>query len=54
MIGNQVVSAMFDVNTYIHMVTIVSFWDWNEDSEWLGFIIIISYAQVAFGDHLQS
>ena len=52
--GNQVVSTMFDVKTYIHMVRIVSFGDWNEDLEWLGFPIIIAYAEVAFGDHLES
>ena len=54
MTGNQVVSAMFDINKSIHMVRILSFEDWNEDPEWLGFTIIISYAQVAFGDHLES
>ena len=51
MTGNQVVSSMFDVKTSIHMVIIVSVWDWNEDPEWLGFIIMVSYTQVAFGDH---
>ena len=54
MTGNQVVSTMFDVNKSIHMVRIVSTGDWNEDPEWLGFIIIIAYAQVEFGDHLES
>ena len=54
MTGNKVVSAMFDVKTSIHMVRIVSFGDQNEDPEWLGFSIIISYYQVAFGDHLES
>ena len=54
MTGNQVVFAMFDVNTPIHMVRIVSVGDWNEGPEWLGFTIIIDYAQVAFGDHLES
>ena len=51
---NQVVSAILDVNTSIHMVRIVLVGDWNEDPEWLGFIIMISYAQVTFGDHLES
>ena len=54
MTRNQVVSTMFDVKTFIHMVRIVSFGDHNEEPEWLGFFIIISYAQVAFGDHLES
>ena len=54
MTRNQVVSAMFDVKTSIHMVRIVSFRDWNEDPEWLGYTIIIAYAQVLFGDHLES
>ena len=54
MTGNQVVYTMFDINTYICMVRIVSVGDWNEDPEWLGFTIIIAYAQVAFGDHSQS
>jgi hypothetical protein len=31
MIGNQVVSTMFDINTSIHMARIVPFWDWDED-----------------------
>ena len=26
---------MFDIETSIHMARIVSFWDWNEDPEWL-------------------
>ena len=54
MTDNQVVSAMFYVKTSIHMARIVSVGDWNEDPEWLGFIIMISYAQVAFGDHSES
>ena len=54
MTSNQVVSSMFDVKTSIHMVRIVSVGDWNEDHEWLGFTIMISYAQVVFGDHLES
>ena len=54
MTSNKVVSAMFEVKTSIHMVRIVSVRDWNEYPEWLGFTIIISYAQVAFGYHLES
>ena len=54
MTGNQVVSATFNVKKSIHMVRIVSVGDWNEDLECLAFNIIISYAQVAFGDHLES
>ena len=54
MTGNQVVSSMFDVNTSIHMVRIISVGDWNEYPEWLGLVIMISYAHVAFGDHLES
>ena len=54
MTGNQVFFAMFDVKTSIHMVRIVSVGDWNEELEWLGFPIIIAYAQVVFGDHLES
>ena len=44
MTGNQVVSAMFDIKESIQMVRIVSVGDWNEDPEWLGFVIMISYA----------
>ena len=54
MTGNQVVSTMFDVKTSIHMVIIVSFKDWNEDPERLGFISIIDYPQVAMEDYLES
>ena len=54
MTGNQVVSAMFDVKTSIQMVRIVSVGYWNEELEWLGFTVMISYSQVAFGDHLES
>ena len=54
MTSNQVVSSMFDVKTSIHMVRIVSVGDWNEDPEWLGFVILVSYPQVAFGDQLES
>ena len=50
MTGNQVVFAMFDIKTSIHMVRIISVGDWNEDPDWLGFITIVSYAQVSFGD----
>ena len=49
--GNQVVSTMSDAKTSIHMVRIISVRDWNEYPEWLGFVIMIAYAQVAFGDH---
>ena len=54
MTGNQVVSAMFDVNTSIHMVRIISIRDWNEDPKWLGSITMVAYAVVAFGDHSES
>ena len=54
MTGNQVVSAMFDIKTFIHMVKIVSVGDWNEDPELLGLTIISSYTQVAFEDQLES
>ena len=54
MTGNQVVSSMIDINTSIHMVRIVSFGDRNEYPEWLRFSIIVAYAHVAFGDHLES
>ena len=50
MTGNQVVSTMFDVNTSIHMVRIISVGDWNEDPDLLGLTIISTYTQVAFGD----
>ena len=50
MIGNQVVSTMFDVKTFIHMVRIISVKDWNEDPGLIGLTIISSYSQVAFGD----
>ena len=53
MIGNQVVSTMFDVKTSTHMVRIVSIRDWDEDPGWLGFVILVSYRQVAFGDQLE-
>ena len=52
MTGNQVSFSMFDVKTSSHMVRIILVGDWNEDPEWLGFII--AYAQVAFGDHSES
>ena len=54
MTSNQVVSTMFNINTFIHMVRIVSVWDRNEDPKWLGFIIIVSYTQFAFEDQLES
>ena len=54
MTGNQVVSAMFDVKTSIHMVRIISVGDWNEDPEWLGLAIMVSYTQVVFEDQLES
>ena len=50
MTRNQVVSAMFDVKTSIHMVRIVSVGDWNEDHRLIGFTIISSYTQVAVRD----
>ena len=53
MTGNQVVSTMFDIKTSIHMVMLVSFWDWNEDPERLGLICIVSYPQVALEDYLK-
>ena len=54
MTDNQVVSSMFDVKTFIHMVRIVSVGYWNEDSDQLGFINIISYPQVMMEDYLES
>ena len=54
MAGNQVVSSMFDVKTYIHMVRIVSIGDWDEDTKWLGFVILVAYPQVVFGYQLES
>ena len=54
MTSNQVVSSMFDVKTFIRMARIVSVRDWNEDLEWLGFINIISYPQVAMEYYLES
>ena len=54
MTSNQVVFAMFNVKKYIRMVRIVSFGDWNEDPEWLFYITIFSYPQVAVEDHLKS
>ena len=54
MTDNQVVSTMFEVKTSIFMVKIVSFGDWNEEPEWLGFIFIISYPQFAMEDYLNS
>ena len=54
MTGNQVVSTMFDVKTFIHMARIILVGDWNEDPEQLGFINIISYPQVAMEDYLES
>ena len=50
MTGNQVVSSMFDIKTFIHMVRIVYVGDWNEDPRLLGLTVIFSYTQVAFGD----
>ena len=50
MTGNQVVSTMFDIKTFIHMVTIVSVGDWNEEPGLIGITIISTYTQVAFGD----
>ena len=50
MTGNQVVSAMFDIKKFIHMVRIVSVEDLNQDPGLIGLIIISSYSQVAFGD----
>jgi hypothetical protein len=31
MIGNQVVSTIFDIKTSIHMTRFVLHWDWDED-----------------------
>ena len=50
MTGNQMVSTMFDVKTFIHMVRIVSVIDWNEYPRFIGLIIISTHNQVAFGD----
>ena len=41
--GKQVDSTMFKVKKSIHMVRIESVGDWNEDTEWLGFSIMVSY-----------
>ena len=54
MTGNHVVSTTFNVKTSIHMARIVSVGDWNEYPEWLGFISIIAYPQVAMEDYLKS
>ena len=54
MTRNQVVSAMFNVKKFIHMVRIVSVEYWNEYPELLGLTIISSYTQVAFGDQWKS
>ena len=54
MTGNQVVSTMFDVKTSIHMDRIVSFGDWNEYPEQLGFSCIIVYPQVVMEYYLNS
>ena len=45
---------MFDDKTSIHMARIVSFGDWNEDPEQLGFICIIGYPQVTMEYYLES
>ena len=50
MTGNQVVSTMFDVKTSIHMVRTVSVENWNEYSNYLGFITMITYTHATFGD----
>ena len=50
MTGNQVVSFVFDIKTFIHMVRIVSVGDWNEDPGLIGLTIISAYTQVVFGD----
>ena len=52
--GNQVVSAMFYVKSSIHIVRIILVGYWNEDPEWLGFVIINSYTQVVFEDQSES
>ena len=52
MIGNQVVSSMFDIKKIIRMVRIVSVRDWNEYLEHLGIIIkkyLSSGCDEAFG-----
>ena len=49
MTGNQVVSTMFDIKTFIHMVRIVTVGDYNEYPGLIGFTIMSSYTQVAFG-----
>ena len=53
MTGNQVVSTMFDVRTSIHMDRIVSFGDWNEYLEWLGFIFLIIFYDFLMEDNLE-
>ena len=54
MTGNQVVSTMFDVKTYIHMARIVLVGDCNENLEQLGLIYIIAYPQVVMEYYLDS
>ena len=48
------VSTMFDIKKYNHMVMIVSFGYWNEDPVWLGFIWLNSYPQVMMEDYVKS
>ena len=54
MAGNQLVSSLFDVNKFIHMVRIVSVGYWNEYLGLVGLIIISSHTHVAFGDQWKS
>ena len=53
MTSNEVVCTMFDIKTSIHMDRIVSFGDWNEDHEWLGFIFLIFYYDFLMEDNLK-
>ena len=50
MTSNQVVYAMFDIKTFIHMDRIISIRDWNEDPGLLGLTIISAYTQFVSGD----
>jgi hypothetical protein len=45
MTGNQVVSTMFDIKSFIHMAIFIPFRDWDEDPE-LGahFVMCFSHA----------
>ena len=54
MTGNQMVSAMFDVKTFLHEARIVSVKDWNEDPKQLGIINKIAYPKIVMEYYLES